>query len=57
MNPFIHHAADLRPVHAAQAQALQRACLGCKVFPGQVSDDLDQRINRRRPHFMRWRRR
>ena len=48
--PFIHDAPDLRPTHATQAQVLERACFGCKVLPGHLSDELDQRVDRRRPY-------
>jgi hypothetical protein len=48
--PFIHDAPDLWPVHAAQAQAPQRAGISRKVLPGHASDDLDQRVHRRRLH-------
>src|SRR6516165_1728437 len=47
--PF-YNTTDLRAVHAAQAQALQRAPISYKVFPGHASNDLNQRVDRWRSH-------
>src|SRR3984893_2541691 len=51
--PLFHNAPNLRPVHAAQAQTLERACIRRKVLPSHLSDEFDQRINRRRSHSHR----
>src|SRR5271155_5520787 len=47
--PFLHRTTDLQPIHAVQAQALERAPLGREILTGHAPDNLDERVNRWRP--------